>query len=285
MLLGFVKKAEQQQKRLKVPDGQSIPHLGPQQAVPILRDFAARCVASRRLAGAGTRAAGLCGLGPAPRDCAAGFVCGSVLGCMEGECLQLHALPPARPLGQHLRWCGPGQLSATPAAMPLCGHTLPPGSHVWAPANALRLVCACVRVLAVRRWQKVVQGMNQEVTQQFARHGGGRDVLQVCEGSACVHPALQIKRTRCCLSPVANPFPLVFLWALFVGRGGVLNGLELQCCRVRRGASARARGIGKWTAAANVLAVGFGVPVFTQAQNSLDKGAPAGGWVGRALSY
>mmetsp|Transcript_23537 Transcript_23537/g.64882 ORF Transcript_23537/g.64882 Transcript_23537/m.64882 type:complete len:760 (+) Transcript_23537:107-2386(+) len=69
MLLGFVKKAEQQQKRLNVPDGQCIPHLGPQQAVPIVRDFATR-------------------------------------------------------------------------------------------------------------WQKAVQIMNQEVTQQFARNGGGRDVLQ-----------------------------------------------------------------------------------------------------------
>jgi len=42
LLLGFVKKAEQQQKRLKVPDGQCIPQLGPQQALPILRDFSAR---------------------------------------------------------------------------------------------------------------------------------------------------------------------------------------------------------------------------------------------------
>ena len=44
MLLGFVKKAEQQQKRLGIPEGQCIPHLGPQQAVPILKDFTARCV-------------------------------------------------------------------------------------------------------------------------------------------------------------------------------------------------------------------------------------------------
>jgi hypothetical protein len=42
MLLEFVKKAEQQQKRLGVAEGQHIPNFAPPQASPILRDFAAR---------------------------------------------------------------------------------------------------------------------------------------------------------------------------------------------------------------------------------------------------
>mmetsp|Transcript_35681 Transcript_35681/g.90202 ORF Transcript_35681/g.90202 Transcript_35681/m.90202 type:complete len:761 (-) Transcript_35681:796-3078(-) len=42
MLVEFVKKAEQQQKRMAVPEGQPIPNFAPPQAAPILRDFAAR---------------------------------------------------------------------------------------------------------------------------------------------------------------------------------------------------------------------------------------------------
>jgi hypothetical protein len=38
----FVKKAEQQQKRAAVPDGQPIPGYGPQETAGVLRDFGAR---------------------------------------------------------------------------------------------------------------------------------------------------------------------------------------------------------------------------------------------------
>lgn len=41
-LAEFVKKAEQTQKRLAVPEGAQIPGFGPPQAAPVLRDFAAR---------------------------------------------------------------------------------------------------------------------------------------------------------------------------------------------------------------------------------------------------
>ncbi|KAG1668944.1 hypothetical protein FOA52_000988 [Chlamydomonas sp. UWO 241] len=41
-MVDFVKKAEQQQKRGSVPEGQPIPSFGPAQAGPILRDFASR---------------------------------------------------------------------------------------------------------------------------------------------------------------------------------------------------------------------------------------------------
>ncbi|KAJ9512046.1 hypothetical protein QJQ45_004603 [Haematococcus lacustris] len=41
-LVEFVKKAEQQQKRLAVPDGQPVPSYGPPQAAPLLADFSRR---------------------------------------------------------------------------------------------------------------------------------------------------------------------------------------------------------------------------------------------------
>jgi len=42
ILVEFVKKAEQQQKRLAVPEGQLIPNFAPAQAGPIMKDFGAR---------------------------------------------------------------------------------------------------------------------------------------------------------------------------------------------------------------------------------------------------
>ena len=42
ILVEFVKKAEQQHKRLAVADGQTIPNFSPPQAAPILRDFTSR---------------------------------------------------------------------------------------------------------------------------------------------------------------------------------------------------------------------------------------------------
>jgi hypothetical protein len=42
ILVDYVKKAEQQQKRLAIPEGQVIPNFAPAQGSPILRDFAVR---------------------------------------------------------------------------------------------------------------------------------------------------------------------------------------------------------------------------------------------------
>ncbi|GAX77086.1 hypothetical protein CEUSTIGMA_g4532.t1 [Chlamydomonas eustigma] len=42
ILVDYVKKAEQQQKRLAIPEGQAVPNFAPAQASPILRDFAVR---------------------------------------------------------------------------------------------------------------------------------------------------------------------------------------------------------------------------------------------------
>eukprot|EP00983_Pelagomonas_calceolata_P039056 1137030-Pelagomonas_calceolata.AAC.4 len=148
MLLGFVKKAEQQQKRLNVPDGQCIPHLGPQQAVPIVRDFATSSLLHR------------CAAVSVVTACPSWAYFVSLHGETSVHLLELALLPP--------HFC----CRVQKAVQRMNDVVL----RLHSTALNLRFCC---------RWQKAVQIMNQEVTQQFARNGGGRDVLQVWPCSLC----------------------------------------------------------------------------------------------------